>query len=71
MTDLIHKLQSEKNRLNATEIEIIYSDESFNQYELQYEDEQTENLQIEETLANLQKLPDNAGSSAFWASVVG
>lgn len=71
MTDLIHKLQSEKNRLNATEIEIIYSDESVSEYELQYEDEQTEDLDIEQTLVKLQNLPDNAGSSAFWASVVG
>lgn len=71
MTDLIYKLQSEKNRLNATEVEIIYSDESVNEYELGYEGEQTEDLDIEETLANLQKLPDNAGSSAFWASVIG
>lgn len=71
MTDLIYKLQSEKNRLNATEVEIIYSDESVNEYELGYEGEQTEDLDIEETLANLQKLSDNAGSSAFWASVVG
>lgn len=67
----IDQLKAEIYRLDAVDIEIIYSDESVNEWELMYCNHQTDDLDIEATLTNLQKLSDNAGSSAFWASVVG
>lgn len=66
----INQLKLEIDRLSALEIEIIYSDESLNEYELQYGEFQTTNLEIEATLLQLKSLPDNAGSQAFWERVV-
>ena len=66
----IDQLKLEINRLGASEVEIIYSDESTNEYELQFDDEQTVNLEIEATLLQLKSLSDNAGSQTFWERVV-
>lgn len=66
----INQLKLEIERLNASEIEVVYSDESINEYELQYEDEQTTNLDIEKTLEQIKDLPDNAGSEVFWQWVI-
>lgn len=65
----IDKLKGEFLRVNAEDIEVIYSDDSVDEYELGYEGEQTNNLDIEATLNAIATLQDNAGSLAVWEVV--
>lgn len=66
------KLQQEIERLNATYIELVYSPDSVDQIELidHHRCLQSTDLNITATLQALSKLPDLAGSGAFWDAVV-
>ena len=66
----IDKLKDELIRLDATEVEIIYSDESENEYELEFKGEQTNNLDIVTTLEAIAGLPDNTGVQIVWGLIV-
>lgn len=65
-------LKLEIVRLNATDIQLIYSPESIYEFELinRKLDCRTKDLDAFATLEALEKLPNNAGSDAFWTVVV-
>lgn len=65
-------LQLEIERLNASDIELVYDPGSVYEWELVDHNNQlqTTDLDISATLEALKLLPNNAGSSAFWEVVV-
>lgn len=64
-------LKAEIKRLNATDIELVYSVDSAEEFELINNKEglETTDLNILATLDQLQLLSDNAGSDTFWYAV--
>lgn len=63
------QLKDELERLDAQSIEIIYSEDSRDEYELSYQDFETQNLDIKGTLQSFQGVPDRAGSDVAWSLI--
>lgn len=70
MNSTIDELKIELTRFNIPGIELIYSEDSLNEYELSDGDQQSKDLIVDATLENLRHLHKNATVKEFWQKVV-
>lgn len=70
MSDNVERLKAELDRLNILGIELVYSEESPDEYEITSGTIESTHLNIAATVNNLQHLQPSATQAEFWQAVI-